>query len=100
MFPQILSPKFFASLSRQDFGVPFEETLSIPGLTDMVYNGHEHGFALVKGSWQPLPALESEEKLVTEVRELCARGGRHIDLANPFADVSVAGYRVHAVLAA
>lgn len=78
----------------------FQSLLGTSGLTDLVYNGHEHGFALVKGSWQRLPALESEEKLVAEVRELCARGGRHIDLANPFADVSVAGYRVHAVLAA
>ena len=32
--------------------------------------------------------------------EVCDRGGRHLDLANPFADVSVDGMRIHAVLAA
>jgi pilus assembly protein CpaF len=78
----------------------FETALRQPGLTDLVYNGHEHGFALIEGRWHQLPPLESEEQLVSHARELCARGGRHIDLANPFADVSVEGYRIHAVLAA
>ena len=71
-----------------------------PNLTDLVYNGHEHGYALVGGNWRPLAPLETEDQLVAEVRSLCSKGGRHIDLASPFADFSVDGYRVHALLAA
>lgn len=80
--------------------VLFQPLLGTAGLTDLVYNGHERGYALISGIWRALPPLESEEVLVNELRELCSRGGRHIDLANPFADVSVNGYRVHGVLAA
>jgi pilus assembly protein CpaF len=73
--------------------------LETEGLTDLVFNGHGHGFARVNGSWRAVPSFESEEDLAAEARSLCAAGGRHIDLANPFADVQVSGLRVHAVLA-
>lgn len=73
--------------------------LETEGLTDLVFNGHDRGFARVHGSWRQIPAFASEEALAAEARRLCAAGGRHIDLANPFADVSVQSLRVHAVLA-
>lgn len=73
--------------------------LETEGLTDLVFNGHEHGFARVNGSWRAVPPFASEEALAAEARRLCASGGRHIDLASPFADVRVSGLRVHAVLA-
>ncbi len=68
-------------------------------LTDLVING-SRAFALIEGGWRPIHlGLESAEVARLAV-ELCDEGGRHLDLANPFADVSVEGFRVHAVLPA
>lgn len=76
-----------------------DELISQPGLTDLVLNGAS-GFALVHGEWQPVTTAHSVEEVSRLAIELCDRGGRHLDLANPFADVSVEGLRIHAVLAA
>ncbi len=77
----------------------FEEVMARQELTDIVING-DVAFALISGVWQPCD-LELDQAGVARLAvELCDRGGRHLDLANPFADVSVDGYRVHAVLPA
>ena len=76
-----------------------DEQLSNPDLTDLVFNGAD-GFALVNGSWQRATVQLAVEEVTRLAIELCDLGGRHLDLANPFADVSVDGLRVHAVLAA
>ena len=76
-----------------------EELMSDPSITDLVINGSQ-AFALIDGVWRrsgPTLELEALSRLASE---LCALGGRHIDYANPFADVSVSGFRVHAVLGA
>ncbi len=76
-----------------------EDLMAQEGLTDLVINGSA-GFALIDGTWQLVNhGLELDEVAKLAI-ELCDRGGRHLDLANPFADVSVDGFRVHAVLAA
>ena len=52
-----------------------------------------------KGLVQLASFESSEEKLAAVARELIELGGRRLDLANPFADVSLpGGIRVHAVL--
>lgn len=76
-----------------------DEQLSQDGLTDLVLNGSAT-FALIRGVWQRLEVGLGEDEVARLAVELCDRGGRHLDLANPFADVSVDGMRVHAVLAA
>jgi pilus assembly protein CpaF len=76
-----------------------QQQLSQDGLTDLVLNGSA-GFALIHGIWQPAELALSPAEVTRLAIDLCDRGGRHLDLANPFADVSLAGMRVHAVLAA
>lgn len=76
-----------------------DEQLSQDGLTDLVLNGSD-AFALIRGVWQSVDLYLSPAEVARLAVELCDRGGRHLDLANPFADVSVDGMRVHAVLAA
>jgi pilus assembly protein CpaF len=76
-----------------------DEQLSQDGLTDLVLNGSD-AFALIRGVWQSVDLDLSPAEVARLAVELCDRGGRHLDLANPFADVSVDGMRVHAVLAA
>lgn len=52
-----------------------------------------------KGLVQLTSFESSEQKLAAVARELIELGGRRLDLANPFADVSLpGGIRVHAVL--
>ena len=75
------------------------EQLAREGLTDLVLNGTS-AFALIHGHWEPIELALSAEEVTRLAIELCDLGGRHLDLANPFADVSVDGMRVHAVLAA
>jgi pilus assembly protein CpaF len=76
-----------------------DELLKQVGLTDLVLNGTA-GFALIHGQWRAVTSELTVEEITRLAIDLCDRGGRHLDLANPFADVSVDGMRVHAVLAA
>lgn len=68
-------------------------------LTDLVFNGTSC-FGLKDAVWRRIPNELTEAEVSRLAIELCERGGRHIDLSTPFADVSVDGFRVHAVLAA
>lgn len=87
-----------------DFG-PLADLLTTDDLTDLLVNGHEELWVVRAGqpaASAPSP-FESEAQLGRLAQGLIAAGGRHLDQANPFADVSVVGptgtYRVHAALA-
>lgn len=69
-----------------------------PLTTDVVFNGGA-GFELTSGRWHAIEPRSDQEVAALAV-ELCEAGGRRIDLSMPFADVSVEGFRVHAVLPA
>lgn len=79
--------------------------LATPGATDVLVNGWQQvwleraGFALER----VVSPFESESELAELAQGLIAQGGRHLDQANPFADVSLGsptggGLRVHAAL--
>lgn len=75
--------------------------LALPGVTDLFINGFSQayvqrsGFALE----QVVSPFESESELASLAQSLIAKGGRHVDQANPFADVAIGGLRVHTALA-
>ena len=76
-----------------------DRLLEDPALSDLVING-ESAFGLIGGVWRELELGLSATAVANLAIELCDRGGRHLDMANPFADVSVDSMRVHAVLPA
>ena len=89
MIPDILGPKLSALVAS-------------PGVTDVLVNGFEQVW--LQRSSGPLESgaspFESEHELGRLAQDLIASGGRHLDQANPFADVSIGGnIRVHASLA-
>lgn len=76
-----------------------ESLMQDPAITDLVFNG-KNAFALRRGVWVRSATEFDPAEVGRFAVELCAQGGRHIDFANPFADVAVDGFRIHAVLAA
>lgn len=89
VIPDSLGPKLAALVSR-------------PGVTDVLVNGHDQVWLQrSSGVLEPGPSpFESEQELGRLAQDLIASGGRHLDQANPFADVSIGGnIRVHASLA-
>lgn len=89
MIPDILGPKLAALVAS-------------PGVTDVLVNGFEQVW-LQRSSGRlesGASPFESEQELGRLAQDLIASGGRHLDQANPFADVSIGGnIRVHASLA-
>jgi len=74
--------------------------LAEPGVTDLLVNGHGQVWLQRGGVLSPIASpFESEYELAQLAQEIIASGGRHLDQANPFADVSVGGLRVHAAIA-
>ena len=75
--------------------------LDEPTLTDLIFNGHTETLADFGSGLEVVSnVVFSEQELADLASELISLGGRHLDQANPFADVSVAGgLRIHAVLA-
>ena len=68
-------------------------------VTDILLSESEHLVDYGNGLVQLTGSQSSEAELSTIARELIELGGRRLDLANPFADVSLpGGLRVHAVL--
>jgi pilus assembly protein CpaF len=68
-------------------------------VTDILLSESEHLIDYGNGLVQLTGLQSSEAELATIARELIELGGRRLDLANPFADVSLpGGLRVHAVL--
>ena len=74
--------------------------LADPGVTDLVCNGHQHTQVLRAGKWITVPnPFSSEQALGDAARELIAEGGRQLDQAHPFGNVTLLGrVRVHALL--
>ena len=83
--------------------------LAMPGVTDLLVNGWQQVWVQRAGqgsgnALEPVASpFESEAELGRLAQELIAKGGRHLDQANPFADVSIGsesggGLRVHAAL--
>ncbi|MEY3846812.1 MAG: hypothetical protein RJA66_1079 [Actinomycetota bacterium] len=73
-----------------------------PGVTDVLINGFDQVWLQrSSGALEPSPSpFESEDEISRLAQDLIASGGRHLDQANPFADVSIGGtIRVHACLA-
>ena len=89
VIPEILGPKLSG-------------LLALPGVTDLLINGHEQVWLQrAGGPLESAPSpFESEDELARLAQVLVASAGRHLDQANPFADASIAGtIRVHASLA-
>ncbi len=79
---------------------PLLDLAAAPGVTDVLVNGPEEvwvdsGLGLVQTD---SPFVDAET-LAEAARQLIAAGDRHLDLANPCADVSLGQMRVHATLA-
>ena len=79
--------------------------LAMSGVTDLLVNGWGQVWVQRGGNaLEPMASpFESEAELGRLAQELIAKGGRHLDQANPFADVSIGsesggGLRVHAAL--
>jgi pilus assembly protein CpaF len=66
----------------------------------LVCNGFEYTQVLRAGKWVPIEnPFSSEEELAEAARSLIAEGGRQLDQAHPFANVTLLGrVRVHALL--
>jgi pilus assembly protein CpaF len=85
--------------------------LALNGVTDLLINGFDQAFVQRSGfGLEPVASpFESEAELGQLAQQIIATGGRHLDQANPFADVSIGGasaggesaggLRVHAALA-
>jgi pilus assembly protein CpaF len=89
MIPDILGPKLASLIAN-------------PGVTDVLVNGHNQVW-VQRGS-SSMESVESPFASAAELgrlaQDLIASGGRHLDQANPFADVSIDEViRVHAALA-
>ena len=79
---------------------PLAALLADGGITDLVCNGHRYTQVLRAGRWLAVDnPFNSEEALADAARALIAEGGRQLDQARPFGNVTVAGrIRVHALL--
>lgn len=88
MLPVSLNPKLASLLSQE-------------GTTDVLVNGHNEVWVQKShGEMRSVESpFESEQELAKIARDSIAQAGRHLDQANPFADVSIEGIRVHAALA-
>jgi pilus assembly protein CpaF len=102
----------------ESLGPKLGTLLALPGVTDLLINGFNQVWLQRVGKDSPsaqatangarleqvASPFESEAELAELAQDLIASGGRHLDQANPFADVSIGpktggGLRVHAALA-
>jgi pilus assembly protein CpaF len=79
---------------------PLASLLAEGGITDLVCNGHRHTQVLRAGRWLSVDSpYSSEEALADAARALITEGGRQVDQARPFGNVTLGGrIRVHALL--
>lgn len=86
----------FAQPSLRNLGALLAES----GVTDLVCNGAGHTQVLRGGKWLTVSnPFRSEEQLADAARLLVAEGGRQLDQAHPFGNVTLLGrVRVHALL--
>ena len=86
----------------ETLGPKLADLVATAGVTDVLVNGHQQvwlqrGDASLESVASP---FESEDELARLAQTLVSSGGRHLDQANPFADVAISGaIRVHASLA-
>jgi len=75
--------------------------LAEAGVTDLVCNGSGHTQVLRGGRWFSVSnPFDNEDDLAEAARVLVAEGGRQLDQAHPFANVTLFGrVRIHALLA-
>jgi pilus assembly protein CpaF len=96
--------------SLEVLGPKLGALLALPGITDLLINGFNQiwlqrvSSAVSARLEQIASPFESEAELSELAQEIIASGGRHLDQANPFADVAIGagatgGLRVHAALA-
>lgn len=107
LFTDLLSFRFGLRISK-DAGQVYEQNLlgplaklvADPSVTDLVCNGHMHTRILKQGQWQPAAnPFRSEAELADAARNLILAGGRQLDQAHPFGNVTLdARYRLHALL--
>lgn len=80
-------------------GAKLAPILALPGVTDLLVNGANQVWLYRGAGLEPIQSpFESEAELAELAQNLIALGGRHLDQANPFADVALAGLRIHAAL--
>jgi pilus assembly protein CpaF len=72
-------------------GPKFGGLLAIQGVTDVLINGYREAFVDRAGAGleQVASPFESEAELGRLAQQIIALGGRHLDQANPFADVAI-----------
>ena len=76
------------------------QLLAEPGVTDLVFNGHEHAAVLRQNRWSSVASqFESEEQLARAAKLLIEKSGKRLDLSQPFASANFEKVRVHALLA-
>ncbi|MEY4060860.1 MAG: hypothetical protein RIQ31_522, partial [Actinomycetota bacterium] len=82
-------------------GTKIAGLVSESGVSDVLINGYSQVWAQIgDGSLRPLDSpFESEAEIAEIAQGLISAGGRRLDQSNPFADVSIGGFRVHAALA-
>lgn len=74
--------------------------LASPGVTDLLVNGTNQLWVQRGAALESMAnPFESEAELAELAQNLIALGGRHLDQANPFADVSIGLLRIHAAIA-
>ncbi|MFM6966147.1 MAG: CpaF family protein [Rhodoluna sp.] len=89
MIPDAINPKLASLLAE-------------PGVTDLLVNGYDQVWVQRRvGHLEAcVSPFDSESELAAVAQDLIASGGRHLDQANPFADVVIGeSIRVHACLA-
>jgi len=73
--------------------------LELPGLSDLVLNGHTSAFAAIDGIWRNVDSpFESEAHLMAFAVDLASSARRRLDYGCPFADIAVGSLRYHLAL--
>ncbi|WP_138315798.1 CpaF family protein [Rhodoluna limnophila] len=87
-------------MTFQSLGPQLDSLLTMPGVTDILVNGYQQVW--VQRSSRSLESVvspfQSEGQLAALAQQIIGLGGRHVDQANPFADVVIDGIRVHAAI--
>lgn len=89
------------SMISNTLGTKIAGLVSESGVSDVLINGYSQVWAQIgDGSLRPLDSpFESEAEIAEIAQGLISAGGRRLDQSNPFADVSIGGFRVHVALA-
>lgn len=76
-----------------------ESLLNMPGLSDLMFNGHLFAFANIDGNWLQVENIfGSNEEILSFATRLAASARRRLDYSCPFADISIGSLRYHLAL--